>query len=283
MPDIFYLVSRWWKQLLIVVLLSLITAAAISFLAPKKYLSVSTALPASSYTADKARIFNENIQALYSVLGTTDELDMITGTGKLDTLYLAVTDEFNLYDHYKVTEKGEAARNKAALLLKKHTKVMKSEYGELKVKVWDKSKELAPKLANALMSNIQSIHQDLQNESNRATLQSLENGRAELQKQADSINLFLASATMTPETAASFTRRQTILSQQILKYETLIAEYHLMVNSKPPVLLIVEKARPSALPDNPTLLTVLLAAGFLGLLFALLLALVLEKRKTSIP
>lgn len=264
MPDIFYLFSRWWKQILIVVLLSLIAAVAILEFSPNKYLSVSTALPASSYTADKARIFNENIQELYSVLGTTDELDMITGTGKLDTLYLAVTDEFNLYDHYKLSEKGNAARNKAASLLKKSTKVMKSEYGELKVKVWDKSKDLAPQLANALMTKIQSIHQDLQNESNRATLQSLEKGRRGLQQQMDSVS----------------TSGQNSLSERLGKYETLIAEYHLMVNSKPPVLLVVEKARAASFPDKPKLLTVLLATFFLSLLFGLLLSLSLEKKKS---
>ncbi len=263
MPDIFYLFSRWWKQILIVVLLSLVTAVAILEFSPNKYLSVSTALPASSFTADKGRVFNENIQELYSVLGTTDELDMITGTGKLDTLYLAVTDEFNLFDHYKMSEKGDAARSKAALLLKKNTKVMKSEYGELKVKVWDKSKDLAPQLANALMNKIQSIHQDLQNESNRATLQSLEKGRKELQQQLDSV-----SATA-----------QNSLLERIGKYETLIAEYHLMVNSKPPVLLILEKARAASWPDKPKMLTVILATFFLSLIFGLLLALSLEKKK----
>lgn len=265
MPDIFYLLSKWWKQILAVVLLSLIAAMAILEFSPNKYLSVSTALPASSYTADKGRVFNENIQELYSVLGSSDELDMITGTGKLDTLYLAVTDEFNLFDHYKIAEKGDAARNKAASLLKKNTKVMKSEYGELKVKVWDKSRDLAPKLANALMNKIQSIHQDLQNESNRATLQNLEKGRKELQQQLDSA------------AAAS----QSSLTARVQQYEKLIAEYHLMANSKPPVLLIVEKARAANLPDKPKLITVLLATFFLSLVFALLLALVLEKKKTT--
>jgi len=263
LPVLFYLFSKGWKQILTVVLLALIAAVAVLELSPNKYLSVSTALPASSYTADKARVFNENIQELYSVLGSTDELDMITGTGKLDTLYLAVTDEFNLFDHYKVSEQGNAARNKAASLLKKNTKVMKSEYGELKVKVWNKSKDLASQLANALMNKIQSIHQDLQNESNRATLQSLENGKREIQKQMDSVS------------ASS----QNILSERIGKYETLIAEYHLMVNSKPPVLLIVEKARSASFPDKPKLLTVILATFFLSLIFSLLLALSLEKKK----
>src|SRR5574338_903896 len=109
MPDFFYLLSKWWKQILIVVLLSIITVGVIIFLQPSKYLSVATAVPASGIASDKSRIFSENIEALYSNLGTSDELDVMVGTGQLDTIYLAFTDQFNLYDHYKIQdEKGKA-------------------------------------------------------------------------------------------------------------------------------------------------------------------------------
>lgn len=260
MPDFFYLLSRWKKQIILVVLISLIIATVVLFFSPKKYLSVSTALPASSYASDKARIFNENIQELYSALGTMDELDMIAGTGKLDTLYLAVTDEFSLVDHYKTEGTPEEARLKAAFILKKDTRVTKSEFGELKVKVWNKSKNMAPQLANALMNKIQGMHQELQSKSNLATLASLEKARAALQ--SDSIS-------------------QDIRLELNTKYERLIAEYKLMVSSKPQVLLVVEKARPAIRPDKPKTITILVLTAVLSFLFALLLALTLERRKTS--
>ena len=102
--------------MLAVVILSVAVIGTITFLKPRKYLSVSTAVPASSFAADKSKIFNENIQALYSTLGTPDDLDMILGTARLDTVYLSVTDAFNLFDHYKISEKGPASRVKACLL-----------------------------------------------------------------------------------------------------------------------------------------------------------------------
>jgi len=186
MPDMFDLFNHWWKQMLAVIIASLLIVGTVTYLKPKKYLSVATAVPASSFASDKSKIFNENIQALYSALGTPDDLDMIVGTARLDTVYLAVTDQFNLYDHFKMQEKGEAARSKAASLLKKNTKVMKSEYGELKVKAWDTDKNLAPQLANAIMEKLKAIHQDLQNAGNLATLQGLISRKEKLQQAADS-------------------------------------------------------------------------------------------------
>jgi uncharacterized protein involved in exopolysaccharide biosynthesis len=249
----------------------LLAVGIITFLKPRQYLSVATAVPASSFASDKGKIFNENIRELYSTLGTPDDLDMILGTANLDTVYLFVADQFNLFDHYKMKEKGAAARTKAASLLKKNTKVMKSEYGELKVKVWDTDKNLAPQLANAIMDKLQTIHADLQCAGNKATLDGLQTGQKKIQLQADSITGI----------SESLIERKKVLQAQAQQYEKLISEYQLMVDSKPPVLIVVEKAKPSTWPNRPRRMQIMIATAVLSFLFALLAALILERRKIS--
>ena len=271
MPDIFALIARWWKRMLTVMLLSLLAVGILTFLKPRQFLSVTTAVPASSFASDKGKIFNENIRELYSTLGTPDDLDMVLGTAKLDTVYLFVADQFNLFDHYKMKEKGDAARTKAALLLKKNTKVMKSEYGELKVKVWDTDKNLAPQLANAILDKLQAIHADLQSAGNEATLTGLLAGKKKIQFQLDSIT----------RTSEPLIERKKILQIQAQQYEKLISEYQLMVDSRPPVLIVVEIAKPSAWPDRPRRMQIMIATAVLSFLFALLAALILERRKIS--
>lgn len=268
MPDIIELISKWWKQMLAIVLLSLLTVGVITFLKPRLYLSVATAVPASSFGGDRAKIFNENIQELYSALGTADDLDMIIGTAQLDTVYLAVTDTFNLFDHYKISEKADAARTKAASELRSRTKVMKSEYGELKVKVWDTDKELAPQLSNAIMEQLAAIHQDLQASGNKATLQALRKAREKMESGTDSL---LNGAGQNEQ-----------FRNRLLQYEKLIGEYQLMVDTKPPSLLIIESARPSVKPDKPRSVQIMIATGILSLLFALFAALVIERQKKPV-
>ena len=141
---------------------------------------------------------------------------------------------------------------------------MKSEYGELKVKVWDTDKELAPQLANSIMDQLQSIHQYLQGAGNEATLQGLISGRERLMAKSDS--------------AAQ--EKNILLQEKLKQYDNLITEYQLMVDSKPPVLVIVEKAKASDWPDRPKRIQLLVATGVLAFIFSLFLALVLEKRKT---
>jgi hypothetical protein len=271
MPDIFYLITKWWKQIFVIVILSLLTVGIVLFFLPSKFLSTSTALPGSTYLKDKASIFSNNLQQLYPVVGIPDDLDMIVGTGQLDTPYIAVAREFNLYDHYKTAEQGEAAIIKAAYLLKKNSKVIKSDYGELKVRVWDTDKNLAPKLADAIMNRLQSIHQDIHNSNNIAMLTSLKEGKEKILAQLREISSPIAPVS-----------ESALLMEQAQQYDKLIAQYQLMADSKSPALIVVERGRVSNWPDKPKKTLWLTATFVLSLFFALLLALFLERRKRSL-
>jgi hypothetical protein len=278
MPDLFYLLSKWWKQMLFFVLLSLVIVGVIVFIKPRLYLSVATALPASSVLADKGSIFNENIEGLYSNIGSPDDLDRIIGTAQLDTVYLAVTDEFNLFDHYKFNKDTKQPRLKAARELKKLSEVMKSGYGELKVKVWDTDKNLAPQLANSIMYRLAAMYQNLQNENNYVSLNSLQNGKKKILTELDSISVITGKAGVTGNQTSVSNTRRTALEDQLAKYERLITEYQLMIDNKPAVLMEVEKAKPALRPDKPKRLLILIATLFFSAIFALFLAIVLEKK-----
>lgn len=279
MPDLFYLVSKWWKQMLSIVVLSVITAAIIVSLKPSQYLSVATALPASSYATDKGSVFNDNTQLLYPALGTTDDLDVILGTGQLDTVYISVVKQFDLASHYQVAEQGEAAIKKAVLLLRKNTRVVKSEYNELKAKAWDNDKILAPQLANAIMEKIRDIHQDAQNSHNLSLIKGLQGAIEKLQNNIDSITRYLSKAMPDETKNHRYTMRRESLLAQVQHYEKLLNEYQLLADNKPPVLIIVEKARTSDWPDRPDRLLIIISTLVLSLLFSLLVAVFLEKRK----
>lgn len=265
MPDIFDIISRWWKKMLLIVLLAFLIVGFVIYLSPNKYVSTATALPASSFANDKAKIFNDNIQTLYSELGTPDDLDVVTGLAALDTVYLSVVDQLHLSAYYKMNETGVAARNKAAYLLKKNTKVFKSEYSNLKVKVWDKEKNIAADMANAIMNKLATMYQDIQSAGNQSILSGLmvQNGR-------NFIDTIHNSKIITPNNIAPTN-----------EYDKLIAEYQFLVNNKPPSLIIVEKAKPSDWPDKPKKGQWVAATGFLSFLFSFFVALILDRKKSK--
>jgi len=277
MPDLFYLLSRWWKQVLLLVVLSTLTATIIVFLQPRKYLATVTALAASPFANDKGRIFNENIQALYPTIGTADELDPILSTAQLDTVFISLANEFDLQNHYTMKEKGEAAIVKAAVLLKADTKARKGDYGELKVKLWHQEKELAPRLANAFAEKLQQIHKDVQNQANIATLEGLEKAIARIYTELDSLDNALLPTVPGNDRGI----RKNVLLHQLQQLESVANEYRVIVETNPAAIIIVERARTSDWPDKPKRILVIVITFVLSLFFSILLAVVMEKRKVT--
>lgn len=275
MPDLIVVFSRWWKFIIGLSVLAAVVAFIACLLSPKEYLSTATALPANSMTADKARIFNNNIEALYSDFGTPDELDRIEGTAVLDTIFIAAAQEFNLAAHYNLPSSGERDY-KAAMKLKRDSKISRSGYGELKVKVWDKDRNTAAALSNALLDKIQALHQHLQNENNAAVLQRVKEDYTLKQQQykatVDSMQKVSGAASDIAQA------KKLALFEQLQQYEKMIDQYQLALNTNPPVLLTVEKARPPVWADKPKTTEVVLLTFFAALVMALLAALFFHSR-----
>lgn len=278
MPDLISVLSRWWKFIFGLTLLAVVMALVASLLSPKKYLSTATALPANSLMTDKARIFNTQIEALYSDLGTPDELDKLEGTAVLDTLFIASARDFNLAAHYDIKASDEAIY-KAALKLKKNSHISRSGYGELKIKVWDEDRNLAAALANSLLDKIQELHRHLQNENNQLTLKRIR--EAYLAKQTEFGQISDTLEQSTGRKAEILGTQRSALLSQLQDYKKIIGEYELAATSSPPVLLTVEPARPSVWPDKPRVLQIVLFTFGAALACSFLIALFAESRKNA--
>ena len=288
MPDLLSIFSRRWKFILGFTLVATLLASIAAFFSPKEYLSTTTALPANSVMSDKARIFNSNIEALYSEYGSPDELDRIEGTALLDTIFIVTAKEQNLATHYELQSDQEGLF-KAAMKLKKNTRINRSAYGELKIKVWDRDRDLAAALANSLLQKIQDLHQQLNQRNNALVLVRI---REDYKKKLDEFingNRPPASGQVT-DTFQSISAsgnqeinlvRTNALKEQLVQYEKLINQYELALNTQMPVLLVVEKARPAIWPDKPKMIQTVLLAFFAGLVFSILLAMFLESRKSA--
>jgi capsular polysaccharide biosynthesis protein len=272
MPDLFYIFSKRWKQVLLITAFVTIIAAVVSLLLPKQYLATVTALPANSLNADKSAFFNQNIQQLYSYLGTADELDKFEGTARLDTLYKATAYELSLAKHYNLDEQYKVVKE-----LKKNTKISRTEYGELRIKAWDKEASMAANIANSLYKNLQEIHQNLQSQASKIILDRLYNNYDSLSKRSSILN-------ETDTTGASSNKNElsvpaSLNAEYLNQHQKLISEYQMHVNLNPPTLLLVETASASGKPDKPMIPEIIVVTFFAAFLISLLVVVFLESRK----
>ena len=275
MPDFISVCSRWWKLIAGITLLTGLAAWIVCLLLPKQYLSTATALPANSLVADKARIFNSNIEGLYPEIGLPDELDKVEGTATLDTLFIAASREFRLDTHYKMEPGGEALY-KAALKLKKNSRISRSAYGELKIRVGDKDPPQGAARANHLLKRLKEMHLHLQNENTTAILRKLKEECLLKEQQYRQIgNTSQGSSSNTDLDNA----RKAVLLEQVKEYEKIMDQYDLYLKTNPPVLLTVEAARPALWADQPKTWQIIFLSLVAALACTVLMAVFLDSRK----
>ena len=274
MPDLLDVFIKRWKFIAAVTLTAGLIALVIVLLSPKRYLATTTALPANSLTSDKARIFNENIEALYPEIGIPDELDRLEGTAALDTIFIATASNLNLAAHYKISSRD--ALFKAAQELKDNTKIARSGYGELRIKVWDKDRNMAPAIANELLDQLQALHRQLQNQNNRGILltasERLKDKEAQFKRIADSLTVSTGA-----ESELLHEKKAAVL-RQIQDYEKLVDQYKLALAANTQVLLPVERARVPLTHDKPKMLSMILFSLFAAFLASFLAAVLIESR-----
>lgn len=258
LPPIGATLEKRKTTLLIFVVVAMLSASAFLLFTEKKFLAQTTALPANPLFSDKGIVFNSQLQQIYSSLGVSDDIDKYLGTAKLDTMYYPLVEKHHLVEHYGIKKSSNPPRKEAIERLKTNTRVLKTDYGELQIKVWDKSSGLAVALANDLMENLSQFHTKIAAQFASLTVQNLQLQRDSLEK-------------IVPQTDE--------LKAQLTQYSRLINEWNLQ--KQPPSLYILEKASPSLKPDKPKVLLTLVATFVLSFLFGLLIITYLQSSSST--
>jgi len=281
LSEVSALVLKKWKFISIFTFCSLILAVIIYYFAPKYYKSESIVIPASPVLADKERLFNHNIQNLYSIMGNGDDIETLTGIATLDTVYYRLIDEFGMTTYYKTTGKDLAIKRKKTLkLLQKDIEVSKGEYNQLKIIVWTKDKYLSMRIANRLVELVQETEQGIWKQAYRTNLDQVHNAMQILKKDYEDETDSITSGHASMDKALFESKRQSIL-EQIRQYQQTENEWKLAIASTPAALYIVQKAAASAYHDKPLLINILITTCLIASIFASIAVLIYERKQLS--
>ena len=270
-----------WKLILISFISTamLLTILIVFFILPKKYLATAVCLPSNPVLADRSFIFNENIQNLYATYGSSPQLDRLTSTAHLDTLYRYAVQTFDLKERYKVTDKGLTGLNKTINEFKKHYNVEKTVLGELKVHVWDESALQSAEMANRLIDKIEALSSQKNNNYNNRILDALKKEYKTKKTVYLNISDSLNRSNITEAERELIQLKKKSISTTLIKYEELINEFSVAVRASASSLQVQEYASPQAKPAKPRKAYILLLAFILSCLFAILMMFTLEQRK----
>lgn len=252
------LLQRRGRMLIGILSFTWVIAVLALWFSPPLYRSESTSVASNAFASDPGRLFNPQIQQLYAPLGSSDQLDLLVGSGQLDTIYRPLVRRFNLVQHYAISGSDAKAFQKALSQLKKRSEVLKSEQGELKVRAWDTDPVMAAALANSITHQLDSLHRDLMSRQNQETLSALQRALLRLEATSDAVS-------------GSYAQHQS-------SYRQLIDQYTVLLEQRPPAIHLLDPASVSISPNKPDWVLTLVAATAAALLVGLLIALWMERR-----
>lgn len=239
--------DKKWKIAVFVSIASIV-ALAVSLFLPEQYLSQASLLPANSKLMDKQRLYEDNIQELYSAYGNAEDLDRLFATMHSGAVIHHVADSLKLIDHYGLGDKKNA-KAVAQKKLEKNIKMLRTEYGELQLRVWDKDPAKAEQIANAMIARCQEVFDGM--------------FRSFYDRSIGSLNAELAAKRQTGDSTAANRKHR------LAGIEQKIEEYELTRLNPPAAFFVMEKPSVSTMPDRPKLL-LNVAISFLASLFTII-------------
>ncbi len=267
------LLQQRWKTIVAGTLLTGVVATVTVFMLPGYFRSAATIVSANPALADKARLFNNNIQGLYSYFGSGDDLDRITGIADMDTTYKKLVDEFALVNYYKLSGDDHALlRRKAVLHLRDDLSFQRTEQGQLKIIAWTKEKALSANIVNRMVAIISEMETGIWTANYAQVLTNLNSSIADMEAQYRKISDSLSTINGGNRELAAV-QMQTLL-EQLKQYRKSADEFKLATQTQPAVLYVLESAVPAAKAERPHKLNSILVALLLGFVFSSLLVLV---------
>jgi len=273
LTDIIAVLQKRWKSIAVFVTVSMVTAAAILFFIPKKYQSAVIIVPGNPVLADKSRLFNQNIQGLYGVLGNGDDVETISGIITLDTTYYQLIDTFKLVDYYAIRSETIAEKRKVALKrLQKDLEVVKQEDRQLKISILTKEPGLSAAIVNKAVAIAEQQLQSIWKQNYQQNITNLKVASSQLAKQYRELTDSAVHINSVADREIAEQKKKQLLDH-LAENGKVEQELELAVNGLPPVLYVLEKGFPSVSADKPKFLSSLIIVFFASFVFGVFMVL----------
>lgn len=265
------LINRWKFILLFIIASVVITAGAIFFITPK-YTATTKLLPGNAVLADKARLFNNEIQHLYSFFGSGDDLDRLMSMASMDTSLKQVIQAFDLINYYQIKEKDAGMEMYTTIRqFKKDLLLVKTVNNELEISYAHQNKDTAAAIVNFMTAQLAAKMKNIWKQQYEKINVQLDSSIAAI---SNDYNTLLNTATSND--AIAKTKMGALLSQ-LEQFNKMSIETKMAAATTPEALIVLEKASIPAKISWPNKAVLLPLAALLGLIFSVCLVLISAK------
>lgn len=275
----FLVLKNQWKQLVLFILASIVVASISLFLVPKQYRSSSILVSANPALADKAHLTNPQIQGLYSVFGSGDDLERIYGIASMDTVYKQLVDEFNLIAYYDIKGTDQnLMRRKAMLELKDDINIQKTEWAQLKISIFTKNAGLSANIVNRMVAITRNKEEAIWKEGYEKMLLNFNRSIDSLQRAY--VDLYTKISDGKAQNQKLDSIKMNSYLEKIQNQEKVAGEIKLALENNAAAMFVLETAVPAAKSEKPNIPEILLLTTLISFAFGSMALLVYHREES---
>lgn len=283
---IFEILKRYWKTIIIFVLISSVMGLGVAFYLKSYYKSTC-----SIYTLDhRAMIMSSTLGSaeiddnMFSPLGganlrigTPDDVDQVMGALMSEKVRMQIIKEFGLYERYNIKPEHPKAKSKMLAILEDNLKIKRTSYNTLEISVWETEPELAQKIANRFVSLANELYSGIfKNNMEKIALamqEQYDKKLIEVKQLSDTLNLLKKQNT---NPAHQIVLEQLLIAEtkQLSKYKTVLEMSKLDKKHTLDNAMVLDEAQSNAKRDKPKRFLIVLGFALSGLGAGILFAII---------
>lgn len=279
--DVIKTIQKQKRVIALITIIALVLGGGFYAVKKKKFKGTARFLVNNPLYGDRNTLFRNYEQRYVDYFGGDDDLDRVTALLNSDT----VKDRIIRNSQFQIVYKDDINTEKGHAFLMgvfdKNFNVKRSEYKEIEVSYIAYDSVTAANVANMSVKVCEEAFRNYYTSMKMGMVKSMGDKLKQIDSTINANNALMADGShanspqgvMTNAKAISITQDQ--LMQDRARYISIINEFEATTNSAMDYLKVTTRALPPTSPIGPSLMTILMVAGFLGLFGGVLLVLVL--------
>lgn len=244
---------------------------------PPYYKSFSVFYPSNPAATDRATLFGDdagNRQINY--FGTKSDVNRMLTIANSGGLMNHLIQKFDLVNHYKADTSNKKYLFYVAREFRGNYEAIKTDRDAIEISILDRDPVMASEMVNAAVNYINDVNNSIIRDNKNRTLDILNQEIESKEREIDDVTQKLEN----DRRNAVLTERLSSLLEEVGELKQLADQYKVSANEGFASIYIIESAAPALVKAKPVRWMIVVFTTLGAFIFAVLLAIVLEKFKT---